>query len=195
MVIKKESINFAPKQLIYKKLITASIVLGCVACGILMGGLGYKTYDKYVEVVDIEAEVAQMQQVVDNSRLSELETLRVQYAELTQNAGENGSFIPTTKYTYTEMINFVNSHVPEDFHVYAINGILSNAGVYSYNITLYSEDRRDISGFLDELYKEDIIYCTLNNISLAEVNVGTGVEPRYEEMWVYTVNIRVGGAA
>lgn len=195
MSIKKESINFAPKQLIYKKLIVASIVLGCVASGILMCGLGYKTYEKYIEVADIEAEVVQMQQVVDNSRLPELEALRVQCAELTQNAGEDGSFIPTTKYTYTEMINFVNSHVPTDFHIYAVNGTLSNAGVYSYNITLYSEDRKDISGFLDELYNEDIIYCTVNNIIQAEVNVGTADEPNYKDMWLYTVNIRVGGAA
>lgn len=193
MSIKKGSINFAPKVLVYRKLIIASVIIVCITFGMMMCGLGVKTYQSYTGVIEIEDEVAQMQQVVDNSRLSELEALRVQYAELTQNAGENGSFIPTTKYTYTEMINFVNSHLPSDFYVKSVEGTLSNTGVYSYNITIYAEKRQDISGYLRELQAEDIVYCTMNSVSSAQVNVGTDERPEYAEMWVYTVNMRVGG--
>lgn len=194
MKIKKNSINFAPKQLVYRKLIIASCILGCCAFSILIAGLGMKTYDGYMAVTELETEVAQMQQVVDNSNLPKLEALRVQYAELTQNAGEDGTFIPTTKYTYTEMINLVDKHLPDDFHIYSIEGTLSNAGVYAYSLTLYSEQREDIADFLEDLQTEDISYCTVNSIKKSKVNVGTETEAEYEEMWLYTLNIRVGGA-
>lgn len=193
MTIKKNNINFAPKQLVYKKIIVAVTILACCACGVIMGGLGFNTYKQYSEVADLEAQVVQMQQVVNSSNLPKLEALRVQYAELTQNAGDNGTFIPATKYTYTEMINLVNKHIPNDFHIYAVNGKLSIAGVYSYSITLYSEERRDIADFLEALQGEDLAYCTVNSITKAQVNVGTQEEAEYQPMWLYVLNIGVGG--
>ena len=191
----KKRINLAPHRFIYKQLLKAALVLVITGTVGVCGYMGYDTYKRYTDMLALEEEVSTMQQFVDNSRLDELERLREQYAQLTATAGED-SFIPATKYTYTEMFELVKKHLPDDFYLYGIVGELGKAGVYSYNITIYSAERKDISEFLREIQGEDIIYCTLNSIlpiTVEKPKVANKSDSKFVTYWVYTLQIQVGG--
>lgn len=182
----KTSINLVPKKLlIYQKLkIVQWIVLGiCLLALVLMGVFAAKGY---MQIDDLNKELAQDQQIIAEGHLDELNALKEQYDNLILGIDSgNITLIPDIEIKMTELFGLITKHKPSAVHLVGVNGQLKSTGEYTYRMEYSSADRTVISAFLEKLQEEKLEYINISTISKS-------VEDEKIE-WLFSITVKIGG--
>lgn len=182
----KTSINLVPKKLlIYQKLkIVQWIVLGiCLLALVLMGVFAAKGY---MQIDDLNKELAQDQQIIAEGHLDELNALKEQYDNLILGIDSgNITLIPDIEIKMTELFGLITKHKPSAVHLVGVDGQLKSTGEYTYRMEYSSVDRTVISAFLEKLQEEKLEYINISTISKS-------VEDEKIE-WLFSITVKIGG--
>lgn len=182
----KTSINLVPKKLlIYQKLkIVQWIVLGiCLLVLVLMGVFATKGY---MQIDDLNKELAQDQQIIAEGHLDELNALKEQYDNLILGIDSgNITLIPDIEIKMTELFGLITKHKPSAVHLVGVDGQLKSTGEYTYRMEYSSADRTVISAFLEKLQEEKLEYINISTISKS-------VEGEKIE-WLFSITVKIGG--
>ena len=182
----KTSINLVPKKLlIYQKLkIVQWIVLGiCLLALVLMGVFATKGY---MQIDDLNKELAQDQQIIAEGHLDELNALKEQYDNLILGIDSgNITLIPDIEIKMTELFGLITKHKPSAVHLVGVDGQLKSTGEYTYRMEYSSADRTVISAFLEKLQEEKLEYINISTISKS-------VEDEKIE-WLFSITVKIGG--
>lgn len=182
----KTSINLVPKKLlIYQKLkIVQWIVLGiCLLALVLMGVFAAKGY---MQIDDLNKELAQDHQIIAEGHLDELNALKEQYDNLILGIDSgNITLIPDIEIKMTELFGLITKHKPSAVHLVGVNGQLKSTGEYTYRMEYSSADRTVISAFLEKLQEEKLEYINISTISKS-------VEDEKIE-WLFSITVKIGG--
>lgn len=182
----KTSINLVPKKLlIYQKLkIVQWIVLGiCLLALVLMGVFAAKGY---MQIDDLNKELAQDQQIIAEGHLDELNALKEQYDNLILGIDSgNITLIPDIEIKMTELFDLITKHKPSAVHLVGVDGQLKSTGEYTYRMEYSSADRTVISAFLEKLQEEKLEYINISTISKS-------VEDEKIE-WLFSITVKIGG--
>lgn len=182
----KTSINLVPKKLlIYQKLkIVQWIVLGiCLLALVLMGVFATKGY---MQIDDLNKELAQDQQIIAEGHLDELNALKEQYDNLILGIDSgNITLIPDIEIKMTELFGLITKHKPSAVHLVGVDGQLKSTGEYTYRMEYSSADRTVISAFLEKLQEEKLEYINISTISKS-------VEGEKIE-WLFSITVKIGG--
>jgi cell division protein FtsB len=182
----KTSINLVPKKLlIYQKLkIVQWIVLGiCLLALVLMGVFAAKGY---MQIDDLNKELAQDQQIIAEGHLDELNALKEQYDNLILGIDSgNITLIPDIEIKMTELFGLITKHKPSAVHLVGVDGQLKSTGEYTYRMEYSSADRTVISAFLEKLQEEKLEYINISTISKS-------VEDEKIE-WLFSITVKIGG--
>lgn len=182
----KTSINLVPKKLlIYQKLkIVQWIVLGiCLLALVLMGVFAAKGY---MQIDDLNKELAQDQQIIAEGHLDELNALKEQYDNLILGIDSgNITLIPDIEIKMTELFGLITKHKPSAVHLVGVDGQLKSTGEYTYRMEYSSADRTVISAFLEKLQEEKLEYINISTISKS-------VKDEKIE-WLFSITVKIGG--
>ena len=182
----KRKINLVPqKLLIYEKLkIVQWIVLGiCVAALVLMAIFAAQGY---MDIDQLEKEVAEDKQIIAEGHLDELNALKEQYDNLILGIDSgNITLIPDIDITMTELFTIITQHKPAGVELVGVDGQLKSTGEYTYRMEYSSADRTVISGFLEKLQDEKLEYINISTISkdVQDENV----------RWLFSITVKIGG--
>lgn len=182
----KRKINLVPqKLLIYEKLkIVQWIVLGiCVAALIIMAIFAAQGY---MDIDQLEKEVAEDKQIIAEGHLDELNALKEQYDNLILGIDSgNITLIPDIDVTMTELFTIITQHKPAGVELVGVDGQLKSTGEYTYRMEYSSADRTVISGFLEKLQDEKLEYINISTISkdVQDENV----------RWLFSITVKIGG--
>lgn len=182
----KTSINLVPKKLlIYQKLkIVQWIVLGiCLAALVLMTVFAVQGY---VQIDDLNAELAEDKQIIAEGHLDELNALKEQYDNLILGIDSgNITLIPDIETKMTELFGIITKHKPAPVELVGVDGQLKSTGEYTYRMEYSSADRTVISGFLEKLQDEKLEYINISTISktVEDENV----------RWMFSITVKIGG--
>ena len=182
----KRKVNLVPqKLLIYEKLkIVQWIVLGiCVAALIIMAIFAAQGY---MDIDQLEKEVAEDKQIIAEGHLDELNALKEQYDNLILGIDSgNITLIPDIDITMTELFTIITQHKPAGVELVGVDGQLKSTGEYTYRMEYSSADRTVISGFLEKLQDEKLEYINISTISkdVQDENV----------RWLFSITVKIGG--
>lgn len=182
----KRKVNLIPqKLLIYEKLkIVQWIVLGiCLLVLILMTIFAVRGY---MDINQLEKEVAEDQQIIAEGHLDELNALKEQYDNLILGIDSgNITLIPDIDVTMTELFTIITQHKPAGVELVGVDGQLKSTGEYTYRMEYSSADRTVISGFLEKLQDEKLEYINISTISknVQDENV----------RWLFSITVKIGG--
>ena len=182
----KRKINLVPqKLLIYEKLkIVQWLVLGiCVAALVL---LAIFAAQGYMDIDQLEKEVAEDKQIIAEGHLDELNALKEQYDNLILGIDSgNITLIPDIDITMTELFTIITQHKPAGVELVGVDGQLKSTGEYTYRMEYSSADRTVISGFLEKLQDEKLEYINISTISkdVQDENV----------RWLFSITVKIGG--
>ena len=182
----KRKVNLVPqKLLIYEKLkIVQWIVLGiCLLALILMTIFAVQGY---MDIDQLEKEVAEDQQIIAEGHLDELNALKEQYDNLILGIDSgNITLIPDIDTTMTELFSIITQHKPAGVELVGVDGQLKSTGEYTYRMEYASVDRTVISGFLEKLQGEKLEYINISTISkdVQDENV----------RWMFSITVKIGG--
>lgn len=182
----KRKVNLVPqKLLIYEKLkIVQWIVLGiCLFALVLMTIFAVRGY---VDIDQLEKEVAEDQQIIAEGHLDELNALKEQYDNLILGIDSgNITLIPDIDITMTELFSIITQHKPAGVELVGVDGQLKSTGEYTYRMEYASADRTVISGFLEKLQGEKLEYINISTISkdVKDENV----------RWMFSITVKIGG--
>ena len=182
----KRKVNLVPqKLLIYEKLkIVQWIVLGiCVAALIIMAIFAAQGY---MDIDQLEKEVAEDKQIIAEGHLDELNALKEQYDNLILGIDSgNITLIPDIDVTMTELFTIITQHKPAGVELVGVDGQLESTGEYTYRMEYSSADRTVISGFLEKLQDEKLEYINISTISktVEDENV----------RWMFSITVKIGG--
>lgn len=184
----KNSINLVPKKLlIYQKLkIVQWIVLGlCLVALVLMTVFAVQGY---MQIDDLNKELAEDKQIIAEGHLDELNALKEQYDNLILGIDSgNITLIPDIDTKMTELFSIITKHKPNTVELVGVDGQLKSTGEYTYRMEYSSTDRTVISGFLEKLQGEKLEYINISTISKAfeDENV----------QWMFSITVKIGGIA
>ena len=182
----KTSINLVPKKLlIYQKLkIVQWIVLGiCLAALILMTVFAVKGY---MQIDELNAELAEDKQIIAEGHLDELNALKEQYDNLILGIDSgNITLIPDIETKMTELFSIITKHKPAPVELVGVDGQLKSTDEYTYRMEYSSTDRTVISGFHEKLQDEKLEYINISTISktVEDENV----------RWMFSITVKIGG--
>ena len=182
----KTSINLVPKKLlIYQKLkIVQWIVLGiCLVALVLMTVFAVQGY---MQIDDLNAELAEDKQIIAEGHLDELNALKEQYDNLILGIDSgNITLIPDIETKMTELFSIITKHKPDPVELVGVDGQLKSTGEYTYRMEYSSADRTVISGFLEKLQDEKLEYINISTISktVEDENV----------RWMFSITVKIGG--
>lgn len=184
----KNSINLVPKKLlIYQKLkIVQWIVLGlCLVALVLMTVFAVQGY---MQIDDLNKELAEDKQIIAEGHLDELNALKEQYDNLILGIDSgNITLIPDIDTKMTELFSIITKHKPNTVELVGVDGQLKSTGEYTYRMEYSSTDRTVISGFLEKLQGEKLEYINISTISKA-------VEDE-KVQWMFAITVKIGGIA
>ena len=184
----KNSINLVPKKLlIYQKLkIVQWIVLGlCLVALVLMTVFAVQGY---MQIDDLNKELAEDKQIIAEGHLDELNALKEQYDNLILGIDSgNITLIPDIDTKMTELFSIITKHKPNTVELVGVDGQLKSTGEYTYRMEYSSTDRTVISGFLEKLQGEKLEYINISTISKA-------VEDENVQ-WIFSITVKIGGIA
>lgn len=184
----KNSINLVPKKLlIYQKLkIVQWIVLGlCLVALVLMTVFAVQGY---MQIDDLNKELAEDKQIIAEGHLDELNALKEQYDNLILGIDSgNITLIPDIDTKMTELFSIITKHKPNTVELVGVDGQLKSTGEYTYRMEYSSTDRTVISGFLEKLQGEKLEYINISTISKAfeDENV----------QCMFSITVKIGGIA
>jgi len=182
----KRRVNLIPqKLLIYEKLkIVQWIVLGiCLAALVLMTIFAVQGY---MDIDQLEKEVAEDKQIIAEGHLDELNALKEQYDNLILGIDSgNITLIPDIDTKMTELFSIITQHKPAGVELVGVDGQLKSTGEYTYRMEYSSADRTVISGFLEKLQGEKLEYINISTISkdVQDENV----------RWMFSITVKIGG--
>ena len=182
----KRKVNLVPqKLLIYEKLkIVQWIVLGlCLAALVLMTIFAVQGY---MDIDQLEKEVAEDKQIIAEGHLDELNALKEQYDNLILGIDSgNITLIPDIDTKMTELFSIITQHKPAGVELVGVDGQLKSTGEYTYRMEYSSADRTIISGFLEKLQGEKLEYINISTISkdVQDENV----------RWMFSITVKIGG--
>lgn len=182
----KRKVNLVPqKLLIYEKLkIVQWIVLGlCLAALVLMTIFAVQGY---MDIDQLEKEVAEDKQIIAEGHLDELNALKEQYDNLILGIDSgNITLIPDIDTKMTELFSIITQHKPAGVELVGVDGQLKSTGEYTYRMEYSSVDRTVISGFLEKLQGEKLEYINISTISkdVQDENV----------RWMFSITVKIGG--
>ena len=182
----KRRVNLIPqKLLIYEKLkIVQWIVLGiCLAALVLMTIFAVQGY---MDIDQLEKEVAEDKQIIAEGHLDELNALKEQYDNLILGIDSgNITLIPDIDTKMTELFSIITQHKPAGVELVGVEGQLKSTGEYTYRMEYSSADRTVISGFLEKLQGEKLEYINISTISkdVQDENV----------RWMFSITVKIGG--
>jgi len=184
----KNSINLVPRKLlIYQKLkIVQWIVLGlCLVALVLMTVFAVQGY---MQIDDLNKELAEDKQIIAEGHLDELNALKEQYDNLILGIDSgNITLIPDIDTKMTELFSIITKHKPNTVELVGVDGQLKSTGEYTYRMEYSSTDRTVISGFLEKLQGEKLEYINISTISKA-------VEDENVQ-WMFSITVKIGGIA
>ena len=184
----KNGINLVPRKLlIYQKLkIVQWIVLGlCLVALVLMTVFAVQGY---MQIDDLNKELAEDKQIIAEGHLDELNALKEQYDNLILGiASGNITLIPDIDTKMTELFSIITKHKPNTVELVGVDGQLKSTGEYTYRMEYSSTDRTVISGFLEKLQGEKLEYINISTISKA-------VEDENVQ-WMFSITVKIGGIA
>lgn len=184
----KNGINLVPKKLlIYQKLkIVQWIVLGlCLVALVLMTVFAVQGY---MQIDDLNKELAEDKQIIAEGHLDELNALKEQYDNLILGIDSgNITLIPDIDTKMTELFSIITKHKPNTVELVGLDGQLKSTGEYTYRMEYSSTDRTVISGFLEKLQGEKLEYINISTISKA-------VEDENVQ-WMFSITVKIGGIA
>lgn len=184
----KNSINLVPKKLlIYQKLkIVQWIVFGlCLVALVLMTVFAVQGY---MQIDDLNKELAEDKQIIAEGHLDELNALKEQYDNLILGIDSgNITLIPDIDTKMTELFSIITKHKPNTVELVGVDGQLKSTGEYTYRMEYSSTDRTVISGFLEKLQGEKLEYINISTISKA-------VEDENVQ-WMFSITVKIGGIA
>lgn len=184
----KNGINLVPRKLlIYQKLkIVQWIVLGlCLVALVLMTVFAVQGY---MQIDDLNKELAEDKQIIAEGHLDELNALKEQYDNLILGIDSgNITLIPDIDTKMTELFSIITKHKPNTVELVGVDGQLKSTGEYTYRMEYSSTDRTVISGFLEKLQGEKLEYINISTISkeVEDENV----------QWMFSITVKVGGIA
>lgn len=184
----KNGINLVPRKLlIYQKLkIVQWIVLGlCLVALVLMTVFAVQGY---MQIDDLNNELAENKQIIAEGHLDELNALKEQYDNLILGIDSgNITLIPDIDTKMTELFSIITKHKPNTVELVGVDGQLKSTGEYTYRMEYSSADRTVISGFLEKLQGEKLEYINISTISKAieDENV----------QWMFSITVKIGGIA
>ena len=184
----ENSINLVPRKLlIYQKLkIVQWIVLGL--CLVALGLMTVFAVQGYMQIDDLNKELAEDKQIIAEGHLDELNALKEQYDNLILGIDSgNITLIPDIDTKMTELFSIITKHKPNTVELVGVDGQLKSTGEYTYRIEYSSTDRTVISGFLEKLQGEKLEYINISTISKAfeDENV----------QWMFSITVKIGGIA
>ena len=184
----KNSINLVSKKLlIYQKLkIVQWIVLGlCLVALVLMTVFAVQGY---MQIDDLNKELAEDKQIIAEGHLDELNALKEQYDNLILGIDSgNITLIPDIDTKMTELFSIITKHKSNTVELVGVDGQLKSTGEYTYRMEYSSTDRTVISGFLEKLQGEKLEYINISTISKA-------VEDENVQ-WMFSITVKIGGIA
>lgn len=184
----KNGINLVPRKLlIYQKLkIVQWIVLGlCLVVLVLMTVFAVQGY---MQIDDLNKELAEDKQIIAEGHLDELNALKEQYDNLILGIDSgNITLIPDIDTKMTELFSIITKHKPNTVELVGVDGQLKSTGEYTYRMEYSSTDRTVISGFLEKLQGEKLEYINISTISKA-------VEDENVQ-WMFSITVKIGGIA
>ena len=184
----KNGINLVPRKLlIYQKLkIVQWIVLGlCLVALVLMTVFAVQGY---MQIDDLNKELAEDKQIIAEGHLDELNALKEQYDNLILGIDSgNITLIPDIDTKMTELFSIITKHKPNTVELVGVDGQLKSTGEYTYRMEYSSTDRTVISGFLEKLQGEKLEYINISTISKA-------VEDESVQ-WMFSITVKIGGIA
>ena len=184
----KNGINLVPRKLlIYQKLkIVQWIVLGlCLVALVLMTVFAVQGY---MQIDDLNKELAEDKQIIAEGHLDELNALKEQYDNLILGIDSgNITLIPDIDTKMTELFSIITKHKPNTVELVGVDGQLKSTGEYTYRMEYSSTDRTVISGFLEKLQEEKLEYINISTISKA-------VEDENVQ-WMFSITVKIGGIA
>ena len=184
----KNGINLVPRKLlIYQKLkIVQWIVLGlCLVALVLMTVFAVQGY---MQIDDLNKELAEDKQIIAEGHLDELNALKEQYDNLILGIDSgNITLIPDIDTKMTELFSIITKHKPNTVELVGVDGQLKSTGEYTYRMEYSSTDRTVISGFLEKLQGEKLEYINISTISKA-------VEDENVQ-WMFSSTVKIGGIA
>lgn len=184
----KNGINLVPRKLlIYHKLkIVQWIVLGlCLVALVLMTVFAVQGY---MQIDDLNKELAEDKQIIAEGHLDELNALKEQYDNLILGIDSgNITLIPDIDTKMTELFSIITKHKPNTVELVGVDGQLKSTGEYTYRMEYSSTDRTVISGFLEKLQGEKLEYINISTISKA-------VEDENVQ-WMFSITVKIGGIA
>ena len=184
----KNGVNLVPKKLlIYQKLkIVQWIVLGlCLVALVLMTVFAVQGY---MQIDDLNKELAEDKQIIAEGHLDELNALKEQYDNLILGIDSgNITLIPDIDTKMTELFSIITKHKPNTVELVGVDGQLKSTGEYTYRMEYSSTDRTVISGFLEKLQGEKLEYINISTISKA-------VEDENVQ-WMFSITVKIGGIA
>ena len=182
----KNGINLVPRKLlIYQKLkIVQWIVLGlCLVALVLMTVFAVQGY---MQIDDLNKELAEDKQIIAEGHLDELNALKEQYDNLILGIDSgNITLIPDIDTKMTELFSIITKHKPNTVELVGVDGQLKSTGEYTYRMEYSSTDRTVISGFLEKLQGEKLEYINISTISKA-------VEDENVQ-WMFSITVKIGG--
>ena len=182
----KRKVNLVPqKLLIYEKLkIVQWVVLGlCLAALVLMTIFAVQGY---MDIDQLEKEVAEDKQIIAEGHLDELNALKEQYDNLILGIDSgNITLIPDIDTKMTELFSIITQHKPAGVELVGVDGQLKSTGEYTYRMEYSSADRTVISGFLEKLQGEKLEYINISTIfkDVQDENV----------RWMFSITVKIGG--
>lgn len=184
----KNGINLVSRKLlIYQKLkIVQWIVLGlCLVALVLMTVFAVQGY---MQIDDLNKELAEDKQIIAEGHLDELNALKEQYDNLILGIDSgNITLIPDIDTKMTELFSIITKHKPNTVELVGVDGQLKSTGEYTYRMEYSSTDRTVISGFLEKLQGEKLEYINISTISKA-------VEDENVQ-WMFSITVKIGGIA
>jgi len=140
----------------------------------------------YVQIDDLNAELAEDKQIIAEGHLDELNALKEQYDNLILGIDSgNITLIPDIETKMTELFSIITKHKPDPVELVGVDGQLKSTGEYTYRMEYSSADRTVISGFLEKLQDEKLEYINISTISktVEDENV----------RWMFSITVKIGG--
>ncbi|PWM24711.1 MAG: hypothetical protein DBX40_06165 [Clostridiales bacterium] len=184
----KNGVNLVPRKLlIYQKLkIVQWIVLGL--CLVALALMTVFAVQGYMQIDDLNKELAEDKQIIAEGHLDELNALKEQYDNLILGIDSgNITLIPDIDTKMTELFSIITKHKPNTVELVGVDGQLKSTGEYTYRMEYSSTDRTVISGFLEKLQGEKLEYINISTISKA-------VEDENVQ-WMFSITVKIGGIA
>lgn len=184
----KNGINLVSRKLlIYQKLkIVQWIVLGLCLVALVM--MTVFAVQGYMQIDDLNKELAEDKQIIAEGHLDELNALKEQYDNLILGIDSgNITLIPDIDTKMTELFSIITKHKPNTVELVGVDGQLKSTGEYTYRMEYSSTDRTVISGFLEKLQGEKLEYINISTISKA-------VEDENVQ-WMFSITVKIGGIA